>query len=59
LLCGLSTASGFGTLAWASNAGLASLGRVCATGILIACLTSVTLLPVWWRAARRLGSETG
>jgi len=49
LLCGTSTAAGFGTLAFASNAGLASLGRVCATGILIACLASVTLLPVWWR----------
>ena len=58
LLCGSSTAAGFGTLAFASNAGLASLGRVCATGIVIASVTSVALLPVWWRSlyvARRSG----
>ena len=30
LLCSVSSASGFGTLAFASNAGLSSLGRVCA-----------------------------
>jgi predicted exporter len=50
LLCGASTACGFGTLGLASNAGLASLGRVCAVGVAIACLVSVFLLPVWWRA---------
>ncbi len=53
LLCGASTASGFGTLGLASNAGLASLGQVCATGIAITTLISVFLLPAWWRTARR------
>ncbi len=55
LLCGLSTASGFGTLGFASNAGLASLGQVCATGIVIASLISVFLLPAWWRTMRGSG----
>ena len=49
LLCGVSTASGFGSLAFASNIGLASLGRVCAAGILIIGLCSVFLLPAWWQ----------
>jgi len=52
ILCSVSSASGFGTLAFASNAGLSSLGRVCAVGILIASLASVFLLPVWWRSIR-------
>jgi predicted RND superfamily exporter protein len=52
LLCGLSTACGFGTLGFASNAGLAGLGRVCAVGIVATTLISAFLLPVWWRAAR-------
>ncbi len=49
LLCGVSTAAGFGTLGLASNEGLATLGRICAVGIVIAALASVFLLPVWWR----------
>jgi predicted exporter len=53
LLCGASTASGFGTLGLASNAGVASLGRVCAAGIMIISLTSVYLLPVWWGLLQR------
>lgn len=54
LLCGASTASGFGTLGFASNAGLAGLGKVCAAGILITSLVSVFLLPAWWRRTRRV-----
>ncbi len=57
LLCGVSTASGFGTLGFASNAGLASLGQVCAAGIVITSLISVFLLPAWWRAVRRKSLE--
>ncbi len=53
LFCGVSTAIGFGSLAFASNAGLASLGRVCAAGILITMLVAVTMLPAWWRALGR------
>src|SRR5688572_24870906 len=49
LLCGGTTVVGFGSLAWSSNAGLASLGKVCATGIAAVTLVSVFLLPVWWR----------
>ena len=50
LLCSASTAAGFGTLAFASNAGLISLGRLCAVGVAVAGLVAVYLLPVWWRA---------
>jgi predicted RND superfamily exporter protein len=57
LLCGISTASGFGTLGFASNAGLAGLGRVCAAGILITSLVSVFLLPAWWRTLPRSGKD--
>jgi predicted exporter len=56
LLCGASTASGFGTLGFASNAGLASLGRVCAAGVLITALVSVFLLPVWWSTVAGRGT---
>lgn len=58
LLCGASTAAGFATLAFASNAGLASLGRVCATGIVLATLSSVLLLPTWWRALQKVSTRT-
>lgn len=48
-------AVGFGSLAWAGNGGLASLGRVCAVGILCAGFISIFLLPDWWkRCATRL-----
>jgi lauroyl/myristoyl acyltransferase len=49
LLCGGTTVVGFGSLAWSSNAGLASLGKVCATGIGGVLLISVYLLPFWWK----------
>ncbi len=49
LLCAGTTVAGFGSLAWSSNAGLASLGKVCATGIAITFLVSVYLLPFWWQ----------
>ncbi len=49
LLCAASTAAGFATLGFAGNAGLASLGRVCAAGVVITALVSVFLLPAWWR----------
>jgi lauroyl/myristoyl acyltransferase len=49
LLAGSTTIAGFASLAFSSNAGLASLGRICATGIAVAMLTSVYLLPAWWR----------
>jgi uncharacterized protein len=48
LLCGGTAIAGFGSLAWSSNAGMASLGQVCAAGIAGNMLFSVFLLPVWW-----------
>ena len=45
VLCGLSTAAGFGSLAFASNRGLSSLGAVCCLGILITTTLTLTLLP--------------
>ena len=51
LLCGGTTVTAFGSLAWSSNAGLASLGLICAVGIACTVLTAVFLLPVWWKIA--------
>jgi predicted RND superfamily exporter protein len=53
LLCGGTAIAGFGSLAWSSNAGMASLGRVCAIGIGGNMLMAVFLLPTWWQAAVR------
>ena len=49
MLCGGTAMAGFGTLGLSANAGMASLGRVCAVGIAGNMLFSVFLLPVWWR----------
>ncbi len=49
LLSSMTAAIGFGSLAWASNAGLASLGRICAVGIFLTGFAAVFLLPFWWR----------
>ncbi len=53
LLCGGTAVAGFGSLALSSNAGMASLGVVCAVGVGWNMLISVFLLPVWWRASQR------
>jgi predicted exporter len=50
LLSAGTTIAGFGSLTWAGNAGLASLGMICAIGLTLICFTSVWLLPVWWLA---------
>jgi uncharacterized protein len=50
LLCGATAAAGFGALTFSSNAGMASLGQVCAVGIASNMLISVFLLPTWWSA---------
>lgn len=50
LLCAATTVAGFGSLAFSSNAGLASLGKVCAAGAAGAALTACFLLPRWWLA---------
>lgn len=53
LLCGATAITGFGALAWSSNAGMASLGQVCAAGIAANMLIAVFLLPAWWQALSR------
>lgn len=45
LFCGTSTAIGFGSLCFASNDALSSLGMVAVTGILLSMLFAVFLLP--------------
>jgi predicted exporter len=49
LLCGASTAIGFGSLCFASNEAMASLGAVAVIGILACMLVGVFLLPAWLR----------
>jgi predicted RND superfamily exporter protein/lauroyl/myristoyl acyltransferase len=48
LLCGGTAIAGFSSLAWSSNPGMASLGKVCAVGIGANMIISVFLLPAWW-----------
>jgi predicted RND superfamily exporter protein len=48
MLCGGTAMAGFGSLAFSSNPGMASLGKVCAVGIGANMLISVFLLPAWW-----------
>jgi uncharacterized protein len=48
LLCGGTAIAVFGSLAWSANVGMASLGKVCAIGILANMLISIYLLPAWW-----------
>jgi len=55
LLCAATTMTGFGSNSLSGNAGLASLGMVCAVGIAIVSLTSCYLLPAWWRWAKSSG----
>ena len=50
MLCGGTAVAGFGALTLSSNAGMASLGEVCAVGIASNMLISVFLLPSWWSA---------
>lgn len=49
MLCGGTAIAGFGSLGLSSNAGMASLGQVCAVGIAGNMLFSIFLLPVWWK----------
>jgi predicted RND superfamily exporter protein len=52
LLCGGTAVAAFASLAFSSNAGMASLGEVCAIGIGCNMLIAVFLLPVWWQFIR-------
>ena len=58
LLCGGTAIAGFGSLAFASNAGMASLGQICAVGIGCNMLIAIFLLPVWWKIGRRFQTAT-
>jgi uncharacterized protein len=49
LLCGGTAVAGFGSLGLSSNAGMSSLGQVCAAGLAGNMLISIFLLPVWWK----------
>src|SRR5204862_1516093 len=59
LLCGATAIAGFGSLGWSSNAGMASLGQVCAVGIAGNMLISVFLLPIWWHVLQGRGQDEG
>jgi uncharacterized protein len=52
LLCGGTAVAAFASLGFSSNAGMASLGQVCAVGIGFNMLIAVFLLPVWWEKIR-------
>lgn len=53
-VCALSSIAGFGSIAWASNQGLASLGRVCALALALNGLVCLILLPAWLRIRARV-----
>ncbi len=53
LLCAGANIAGFGSLAWSTNQGLASLDLVCALGVGCVFLVCVGLLPRWWLATGR------
>lgn len=56
LLCGGTAIAGFGSLGLSSNAGMASLGQVCAVGVGSNMLIAIFLLPAWWARLRQSGS---
>jgi len=55
LLCGGTASDGFGSLAFSTNAGMGSLGRICAVGIASNMIISIFLLPIWWHLSQRRG----
>lgn len=57
LLCAGANIAGFGSLAWSSNAGLASLDVVCAGGVACVFVVCVGLLPLWWRVFNGGGTK--
>jgi predicted exporter/lauroyl/myristoyl acyltransferase len=59
VLCAGANIAGFGSLAWSSNAGLASLDLVCAGGVVCVLGVSLGLLPGWWRWVHRGAEPTG
>ena len=59
LLCGGTAVAGFSSLAWSSNPGMASLGKVCAVGIGANMIISVFLLPAWWMVLSPKSNSAG
>jgi predicted RND superfamily exporter protein/predicted LPLAT superfamily acyltransferase len=57
-LCGGAAVAGFGSLGFSSNAGMASLGQICAAGLAGNMLISIFLLPIWWKLLADKKSET-
>ncbi len=57
-LCAAAAAAGFGSIGWANNRGLASLGITCALGLALDALISIFLLPVLWRFVHRREATT-
>ncbi len=51
--CGLSTAIGFGSLLFASNEMLRSMGALCCLGVLLTTALSVLVVPGLWKRAGR------
>ncbi len=51
--CGLSTAIGFGSLLFASNEMLRSMGMLCSFGVLLTTALSVFVIPGLWQRSRR------
>lgn len=51
--CGLSTAIGFGSLLFASNETLRSMGLLCGLGVLLTTALSVAVVPGLWQRGRR------
>jgi len=50
--CGLSTAIGFGSLVFASNEMLRSMGTICSLGVLLTTALSVFVIPGLWQRTR-------
>ncbi|MCX8156277.1 MAG: MMPL family transporter [Verrucomicrobiae bacterium] len=47
LLAGATTVAAFGSLGFSSNAGVASLGQITATGVTACLITALVFLPAW------------
>lgn len=52
VFCGLSTVVGFGSLIFASNETLQSMGLFCSTGVFLTMVLSVLVVPALWRAGK-------
>ena len=51
--CGISSVIGFGSLTFANNDLLRSLGQICAIGVLTTMILSLLIIPPTWRAWNR------